>query len=400
VPIRAAAILQSSDPAQRAWSAHSASPTLIIRCDGFDQRAHLHSPSTRVRSWDDPLDALRWMSEPDAFTEAGRWIGFLGYDLGRGFERLPDHAVDDLKLPLFIFTFHPRAQATAPLRPLITHPSALVTSPLTSTFARERYIEAVEKTIDYIRSGDIFQANLSQRFTLVTSEDPKRIYARLQQQSPAKYAAFLDYGDFALASNSPELFFRITRNPNGSRTISTRPIKGTRPRVPGADLELKNSIKDQAELNMIVDVERNDLGRICRIGSIKVTDPRSIESHPTVYHGVATIEGKLEPQIAFDEILRAIFPTGSVTGAPKIRAMQIIDELEPTRRGPYCGAIGYLDSDGTIEFNVAIRTMIFQNHQVHIPVGGGIVADSDPETEYEETLTKAQAMFRALNIPI
>jgi para-aminobenzoate synthetase component 1 len=149
---------------------------------------------------------------------------------------------------------------------------------------------------------------------------------------------------------------------------------------------------------MIVDLERNDLGRVCEIGSVRVVEPRAIEAHPTVYHGVATIEGILREDVTLLDVLRATFPSGSVTGAPKIRAMQIIDELEPVRRGPYCGAIGYISPTGLIEFNVAIRTMIVKDGQVHIPVGGGIVADSDAEAEYEETLVKAQAMFAALGV--
>ena len=165
------------------------------------------------------------------------------------------------------------------------------------------------------------------------------------------------------------------------------------------DAELRDSAKDQAELNMIVDLERNDLGRVCEIGSVSVDRARaSIEAHPTVYHGVATVEGVLRDDVTFVDLLRATFPGGSVTGAPKIRAMQIIDELEPTRRGPYCGAIGYLSADGHIEFNVAIRTMIVKDGLAHIPVGGGIVADSDPAAEYEETLVKARAMFAALGV--
>jgi para-aminobenzoate synthetase component 1 len=166
------------------------------------------------------------------------------------------------------------------------------------------------------------------------------------------------------------------------------------------ELQLRDSAKDQAELAMIVDLERNDLGRICETGSVKVTEPRVIEAHPTVYHGVATIEGQLRQDVTLVEVLRAMFPSGSVTGAPKIRAMQIIDELEPVRRGPYCGAIGYIDPDGSMQFNVAIRTMTIKDGQVHIPVGGGIVADSNPEAEYEETLVKAQAMFAAVGASI
>jgi len=180
--------------------------------------------------------------------------------------------------------------------------------------------------------------------------------------------------------------------------VMTRPIKGTRPRAAGMDLALRESAKDQAELNMIIDLERNDLGRICEIGSVHVSQPRTIEAHPTVYHGAATVEGTLRDDVTLVDLLRATFPGGSVTGAPKIRAMEIIDELEPTRRGPYCGAIGYLAPGGFVEFNIAIRTMIVRDGLVHIPVGGGIVADSDPAAEYEETLVKAKAMFTALGM--
>jgi anthranilate/para-aminobenzoate synthase component I len=160
--------------------------------------------------------------------------------------------------------------------------------------------------------------------------------------------------------------------------------------------ELRDSAKDQAELNMIVDLERNDLGRVCEIGTVNVTAPRSIESHPTVYHGAATIEGILRRDVSLSDLLRATFPGGSVTGAPKIRAMEIIEELEGVRRGPYCGAIGYLAAGGQMEFNVAIRTIIVKRGHSYISVGGGIVADSIPDAEYEETLVKARAMFAAI----
>jgi anthranilate/para-aminobenzoate synthase component I len=162
--------------------------------------------------------------------------------------------------------------------------------------------------------------------------------------------------------------------------------------------ELFASAKDAAELNMIVDLERNDLGRVCETGTVRVAEPRHIEEHPTVYHGVATIEGTLRDDVTFVDVLGATFPGGSVTGAPKIRAMQIIDELEPVRRNAYCGAIGYVARDGNCEFNLAIRTMTVRDGLIHIPVGGGIVADSDPAAEYEETLVKAKAMFDAIGL--
>jgi len=208
----------------------------------------------------------------------------------------------------------------------------------------------------------------------------------------------LDFGEVALICNSPELFLRVTPREDGSRTVLTRPIKGTRQKGAGMEAQLLGSAKDAAELNMVIDLERNDLGRVCEIGTVVVSQQRTIEAHPTVYHGVATIEGTLRREVGLVELLRATFPGGSVTGAPKIRAMAIIEELEPVRRGPYCGAIGYIDADGAMEFNVAIRTMIVKDGLVHIPVGGGIVADSDPAAEYEETLIKAQAMFAAVGI--
>jgi anthranilate/para-aminobenzoate synthase component I len=230
-------------------------------------------------------------------------------------------------------------------------------------------------------------------------EHPAALYARLRRQSPASYGACLCYDDFAILSNSPELFLLVEPardHAMNKRRVITRPVKGTRPRAAGMEGQLLNSTKDEAELHMIVDLERNDLGRVCEIGSVKVTEPRVIEAHPTVYHGVATVEGLLRDGVTFVDLLRATFPGGSVTGAPKIRAMQIIEELEPVRRGPYCGAIGYLAVDGTIEFNVGIRTMTVKDNGVYVPVGGGVVADSCPTAEYEETLVKARAMFAAL----
>ena len=198
---------------------------------------------------------------------------------------------------------------------------------LRSNFSRTAYETAVRRAIDYIAAGDIFQVNLSQRFTAPLREPPIEIYQRLRQQSPAWYGAYLDYGDHALLCNSPELFPpHHAPSPTARARFSLVPSKAPVPRAPGMDIELRDSIKDQAELNMIVDLERNDLGRICRIGSVIVTEPRVIESHPTVYHGVATVEGLLRDDVTFVDLLRATFPGGSITGAPKIRAMQIIEE--------------------------------------------------------------------------
>lgn len=367
------------------------------------------------------MEALVWLGEqvtdyPSDLSGPpfkGGWAGFIGYDAGGLFESLPATARDDLDVPLFEFHSVDSLDAcdaegrlfAIDLQREIT-PDSVIQRPsisgseaaLSSTFTPDGYMAAVARVINYIRAGDVFQVNLSQRFTVgLGSRKPAEIYQRLLERHPAWYGALFQSEEFALLSNSPELFLRVQLGASGRRIV-TRPIKGTRPLGPGMREALVASAKDQAELNMIVDLERNDLGRVCSIGSIRVAEPRVIEQHPTVYHGAATIEGTLCNDVRFVDLLRATFPGGSVTGAPKIRAMQIIDELESVRRGPYCGAIGYLSVDGHIEFNVAIRTMTVEQGRVHIPVGGGIVADSDPQAEYEETLVKGRAMFAALGI--
>lgn len=373
---------------------------VLVWCDAPGRRAVAVCRDGRVlHEWDDPLDALRWIGGFDLrdfpYGET-RWVGYLSYDLGRWFESIPAVARDDLSLPPFVFVL---GHEPAPRRPAKSDGSVGLreAGKVRSTFSRDGYLRAVARVIEYVRAGDVFQVNLSQRFT-AAAPSPHRVFQRLAEAGGAHYGALMHFGEFALVCNSPELFLRVTPDPTTGRRVVTRPIKGTRPRLPGMDAELRDSIKDQAELNMIVDLERNDLGRVCEIGSVRVTEPRSVEAHPTVYHGVATVEGVLRDDVGFVDLLRATFPGGSVTGAPKIRAMEIIEELEPVRRGPYCGAIGYLSADGHMEFNVAIRTMIVKDGLAHVPVGGGVVADSDPAAEYEETLVKARAMFAALGV--
>jgi para-aminobenzoate synthetase component 1 len=368
------------------------SPRLRLIADAAGAR--LTDGERLAEAWDDPLDALHWLerSARESGAADDGWVGYLGYDLGRRFEALPTPRTQGPAVPLLAFgrvsQDAPREAARAKAR----------SSGVRSNFGRRAYLDAVERALEYIRAGDIFQVNLAQTLSTATALPAGEVFERLQRNTPADYAALLDFGAFAIVSNSPELFFRVEPMADGRRRIVNRPIKGTRPRLPGMEQELLRSEKDRAELTMIVDLQRNDLGRICEIGSVKVTEPRVIETHPTVYHGVATVEGVLRPDVGFVDILRAIFPCGSITGCPKIRAMQIIDELEPTRRGPYCGAIGRLGRDGAMEFNVAIRTMTFADGMVQIPVGGGIVADSEPATEYEETLVKARAMLAALGL--
>jgi para-aminobenzoate synthetase component 1 len=251
---------------------------------------------------------------------------------------------------------------------------------------------------EYIAAGDVYQVNLSQRFEMQTADEPFAIYERLRKLSPAPFGAYIEAGNFQILSSSPELLLRLDERGHAL----TRPIKGTRPRgkTPAEDqrlaAELFASEKDHAELLMIVDLERNDLGRVCRYGSIEVKERHRIESHPTVHHLVATIVGRLRENADVFDCLRSMLPGGSITGAPKIRAMQLIDELEPCRRHVYTGSLGYLGFDGTCDLNIAIRTILCRAGRASYHVGGGIVADSDPEAEYQETLAKGRAMRAAL----
>jgi anthranilate/para-aminobenzoate synthase component I len=257
---------------------------------------------------------------------------------------------------------------------------------------RTDYLPDVRRVLDYIAAGDVFQINLSHALRVPTERSATAIYAALRRDTPAAFGALFDLGESAVICNSPELFLRVTPD----RRVVTEPIKGTRPPGEGQAEALRESEKDAAELAMIVDLERNDLGRVCELGSVRVLGGRRIERHPTVLHGVATVEGKLRPDVDLVALLAATFPGGSITGAPKIRATQIIADLERRPRGPYCGAIGHLDPDGSTQLNIAIRTMTLTNGIATVPVGGGIVADSDPAAEWEETLVKARALLQAL----
>jgi len=259
------------------------------------------------------------------------------------------------------------------------------------SFTRDSYRAAVLRAKEYIAAGDIYQVNLSQRFQCEIAASPPEVYLALRAANPAPYCAYLDIGDAQILSSSPECFLKIN-----DRHVVTRPIKGTRPR--SADpAELLASPKDNAELLMITDLERNDLGRVCEYGSVRVAELKRIETFATVHHLVATVEGTLRRDVSHVDCVRACFPGGSITGAPKIRAMQIIDELEPHARGVYTGAIGYFGPNGESHFNIAIRTIVQQETRLTFHAGGGIVADTEPDAEYDETLAKAQGIFNALD---
>ncbi len=270
---------------------------------------------------------------------------------------------------------------------------------LTSTFTRPTYLDAVRRVKEYLEQGEIYQANLSQRFAASFAGDPWALYERVRAANPAPFAAYLGFPDAAVLSASPELFLRLQ-----DRQVETRPIKGTRPRgvTPEEDrrlaMELEASAKDRAENLMIVDLLRNDLGRVCAIGSVHVPQMFAVESHPTVHHLVSAVTGTLAEGRTPVELLAACFPGGSVTGAPKIRAMQVIEELEPVRRGVYCGAIGYIGFNGNMALNIPIRTMVVKDGRLTFSAGGAIVQDSEPEAEYQETLDKVRGLMRGLGV--
>jgi len=426
-------------PAGR-WSILAAYPRLVFEATG--QRWSIRADDGSVKTGDNPLAELAALVErfgladptetppADASPFQGGLIGFFGYDLAPSLERLPrkvarDSRLPDIRMALYDTAvlidheketvslvawdligegpeaitrrarFWRRALRDAVESPRKLGPSSL--GPLSSNFSRDDYLNAVRRTLDYIGAGDVYQINLSQRFSARGRVNPLDLFLRLRADSPAPFSAFLQWRDLAVVSASPEWFYQ-TRG----AAITTRPIKGTRPRgaSPEEDQamadELTNSAKDRAELTMIVDLERNDLGRVCRFGSIRVVDPLVLESYAQVHHLVATVEGRLRPDVGPIDIVRAVFPGGSITGAPKIRAMEIIDELEPTRRSLYTGAIGYFSRRGSSGFNIAIRTVLIEGDRVSYQVGGGIVADSDPEMEYRETLAKGRGIHRAL----
>jgi para-aminobenzoate synthetase component 1 len=271
---------------------------------------------------------------------------------------------------------------------------------LTSNFSADSYLRAVRQAIEYIHAGDVFQVNLAQRLLHPANGSPIDLYCRLRERNPAPMAGYLDGGGWQVVSASPERFLKVS----DMRHVETRPIKGTATRTGDAELDraaggqLVVSAKDRAENVMIVDLLRNDLSRSCRPESVRVTKLCGLESYAWVQHLVSVVEGTLRDDQSPLDLLRHCFPGGSVTGAPKIRAMEIIAELEPTVRGPYCGSLGYLGVGGRMDTNILIRTITAARGWWQLPVGGGIVADSDPQREYEETWHKAKGMLQALRV--
>jgi len=381
------------------------------------------------------LDAYRTENPTHLpFTSGG--VGYFSYDLKNVIEKLPEKSKNDLDLADINFVFYRAVLICDKLEPGYVYisvlneegsdpnsilenikniissdvyesfqdshagraaPRSLRPGNLESNFTKDEYLSAIEKVLDHIRAGDVYQICLSQRFTAEWDSDPYDLYLRLNTVNPSPFSAYLNFEDVKIISSSPELFLRRRGN-----LIETRPMKGTRPRgnTSREDTvrkeDLLKSQKDISELLMIVDLERNDLGRIASVGTVEVLDERRIETYPTVFQTVAIIKYKTDSSTNSADIIKAAFPGGSITGCPKIRAMEIIDELEPTARNVYTGSIGYISFHDTMDLNIAIRTMVMKDKNVYFQAGGGIVSDSDPESEYEETLHKASALIESL----
>lgn len=363
----------------------------------------------------------------------GGVLGYLGYDLGLELEQINVRRKDDLPVPHVLFGFYntivtidhfskklhvtssDKSSRIDNILGAVTEgmykaqnaseiPSAIAKGNLRlkSDLSQSRYRTAVQKALSYIREGDIYQVNLAQRFSTgpippARTVHPFELYRSLRRISPSSFSSYLDANNFQIISSSPERFL----SKQGS-LLQTRPMKGTRPRgknISQDRKELKDlllSAKDKAELLMITDLERNDLGRVCEYGSIRVKQMRTIEAYRSVFQATSTVEGIVRKgKDAFD-ILEACFPGGSITGCPKIRSMQIIEELEPHHRGIYTGALGYISFNGDMDFNILIRTLLKIKNEIYFHVGGGIVSDSTPQKEYQETLVKARAMKECL----
>ena len=452
VPHRPSVLLESGNPSSNLarWSFAAADPYLVF--SGSPGRYTLQTAYGITHHRGDPLSALFSMVGPCLVPRSpalppfiGGGVGYVSYDTVRHYETLPSLARRDLPLPDLTFLFfdlvvaidhHTRLlhmiftpaperllaeshealqrEGNARMDELDGHLSAPCTNPSRSpivasmmegTHSEREYVERVQQCQAFIGAGDIYQANLAQRFSVAfnPAEDPvlhtagQGLYHRLRRVNPSPFAGLFVTGDLALVSSSPERLVQITGN-----RVTARPIAGTRPRGRSTTEDhalmdnLRLDAKERAEHLMLVDLARNDLGRVCEYGSVHVEEFMTIEQYSHVAHLVSEVVGTLSPACSTLDLIRSVFPGGTITGTPKIRCMEIIEELEPVRRGPYTGSLGYVSWTGDVDFNILIRTMVLTQQRAYLQVGAGIVADSDPRREYQETLYKAQALFEAL----
>jgi anthranilate synthase component 1 len=418
-------------------------PSIVFQSKGSRVEISRYG-ETEVQEGVDPLDALRQLMsayhpvEVDGLPRFfGGAVGYLTYDMVRFFERLPDQTVDDLNVPDSMFMITDSMvifdhmlqkikvvsnalvdgppekayeQAIARIEQLIARlrqavpprpprPRASTPLPLTSNFTKEAYERVVDRAKEYIRAGDVIQVVPSQRFEATIDVDPFDIYRALRTVNPSPYMFYLKFRDLKLVGSSPEVMVRLE-----GPLIELRPIAGTRRR--GLDAaedasiaaELMEDPKERAEHIMLVDLGRNDVGRVATIGSVKVTELLVVEKYSHVMHLVSHVIGDLAAGKDCYDVMRATFPQGTVSGAPKVRAMEIIEELEPTKRGPYAGAVGYFSFSGNMDTCIALRTLTVKGRRAYLQAGGGVVADSVPELEYEETVNKAKALMRAIEL--
>lgn len=435
------------------WARYSfigGNPSLIIEGKGKDIVIRHGRKREKVRAGNDPLEIVaaelkkyKPVVMPELPTFVGGFAGYIGYDTVRHFEKLPDYGREGLDLPdvflmladtLVVFDnlthkikvianayiengpkeayekarakidgivkklesrpAMPRRAAASSKRKRISKPPAF-----SSNFTKKAFMDAVKKTQKYIKAGDVIQTVISQNFQRETDIAPINAYRALRVINPSPYMFYLETGKCTLVGSSPEILVKVEGD-----TVSLRPIAGTRRRghTPEEDLffeeELKTDPKEIAEHIMLVDLGRNDAGRVAKTGSVKVSELMTVEKYSHVMHLVSSVEGKLNKKYDAFDVLRASFPAGTVSGAPKIRAMEIIEELEPTKRGPYAGSVGYFDFSGNMDMCITIRTILFKDKKAYIQAGAGIVADSDPELEYKETLNKARGMFKAIEM--
>jgi anthranilate synthase component I len=418
-------------------------PSIIFQSKGSRVEITRNGLAT-IQEGVDPLHALKQLMGEYHPVEVeglprffGGAVGYLTYDMVRFFERLPDQTVDDLSVPDAMFMITDTivifdhmlqkikvvsnalidgppqkayqeaiakidrliARLRQPVPPRSRRQPPLEPATLTSNFTREAYERVVERAKEYIRAGDIIQVVPSQRFEAPIGVEPFEIYRALRTVNPSPYMFYLKFRDLRLIGSSPEVNVRL----EGS-LIELRPLAGTRRRGRDAaeDLdiaaELMQDPKERAEHIMLVDLGRNDVGRVAKIGSVKVTELLQVEKYSHVMHLVSHVVGELAEGKDCYDVMRATFPQGTVSGAPKIRAMEIIEELEPTKRGPYAGAVGYFGYSGNMDTCIALRTMTVKGSTAYLQAGGGVVADSVPELEYEETLNKARALMRAIEL--
>jgi len=437
-------LLESAEGSEKIarYSFLGASPRLVLRA--FGDRVEIHENGTVRRLAQDPLAAARDVlaryrpvTDPTLPRFYGGLVGYFGYDLIRTIERLPHQPPDEYGLPIMnlaladtvVIFDHVRhririvanacvddgaERAYHEARGRIEQWIDLLRAPmpeiraggpyppmrLRSNMARERYLDAVERCKAYIHAGDAFQIVFSQRFAADVGDlDPFVVYRAVRAINPSPFMFYLGGGDATLVGASPELLVRLEGD-----LIQMRPIAGTRRRGLDEDedrrleQEMLGSEKERAEHVMLVDLTRNDVGRVARYGTVRVPELMTVERYSHVMHIVSLVEGRLRPELDAFDVLRAVFPHGTVSGAPKVRAMEILDELEPTTRGPYAGAVGYAGFGGALDTCIAIRTLAFRDGVAYVQAGGGIVADSEPAAEYDETVNKAKVLIRAIEM--